>query len=356
MKKKLSKRININKDISISNFEKTFIVAEISANHDGKLNLLKKTMIAAKKAGADAIKIQTYQADTMTLNVKNKHFLIDDNSIWKGRNLHTLYKKAETPFKWHKEIFLFAKKNKILCFSAPFDETAVDLLKKFNCPIYKIASPEIEDLRLITKVAKTKKPMIISTGIASEKNVEDAIKICLKYNNYKIILLNCISSYPAKDYELNLAHINKLKKYSHIVGFSDHSGSDLASITSVAMGAKVIEKHFILNKKINSPDKTFSYDPKQFKSLVKKIRTIEEMIGNENVNKKKILKGKLKTITRSIFYSSNIKKGEKISEHNIKSVRPGTGLSLSYFDKILGKKLLKNVKFGEPVKLSHLKN
>jgi len=356
MKNKLSKKIIIDKKTSISNNDKTFIVAEISANHVGKLNLLKKTMLAAKKAGADAVKIQTYQADTMTLNVKNKHFLIDDNSIWKGRNLHTLYKKAETPFRWHKEIFSFAKKNKILCFSAPFDETAVDLLKNLNCPIYKIASPEIEDLRLISKVAKLNKPMIISTGIASEQNIKNAIKICLKYKNFKIALLNCISSYPAKDHELNLAHIYRLKKYCNLTGFSDHTDTDLASITSVAMGAKIIEKHFILNKNIKSPDKTFSYDPKQFKLLINKIRTVEKMIGKEIVNKKKILHGKLKTITRSIFYSSNINKGAKITENNIKSVRPGTGLNLYYFDKIIGKKLKKNVKFGDPVKLSHFSN
>ena len=356
MKNKFAKKIIIGNKTLISESGKTFIVAEISANHIGKLKLLKKTMLAAQKAGADAIKIQTYQADTMTLNVKNKHFLINDNSIWRGTSLHTLYKSAETPFKWHKEIFSFAKKNKILCFSAPFDETAVDLLESINCPIYKIASPEIEDLNLISKVAKTRKPMIISTGIANEENIKNVIKICLKYKNFNIVLLNCISSYPAKDNELNLLHLNRLKKYCNLTGFSDHSDTDLASISSIAMGAKVIEKHFILNKKIKSPDRTFSYDPKQFKKLVKKIRVVEKMMGKEDVNKRKILSGKLKTVTRSIFYSSNIKKGEKISKNNIKSVRPGTGLNLFYFNKIIGKKLKKNVKLGDPVKLSHLRN
>lgn len=356
MKKKIKKIIKISKNTEISNSKKTFIVAEISANHSGSLSLLKKTMLKAKKVGADAVKIQSYQANTMTLNSKNKNFLIDDNSIWKGKHLYELYKEAETPFKWHKDIFKYAKKNKILCFSAPFDESAVDVLMECDCPIYKVASPEIEDLRLIKKIAKTKKPIIISTGIASEQNIKSAIKICLENNNDQIILLNCISSYPAKNHELNLSYINKLKEYSPIVGYSDHSNSDLASIVSVSMGAKVIEKHFILNKKIKSPDKTFSYDPKEFESLVNKIRTTEEIIGKQKIDKKKILKGKLKTITRSIFYSTSIKKGQKISVNNIQSVRPGTGLNLIYFDKILGKKLLKNVKFGQPVRLSDIKN
>ncbi len=353
--KKLKKEIKISNRVKISNFNKTFIVAEISANHSGSLAILKKTMLKAKLSGADAVKIQTYQANTMTLNSRNKNFLIDDKSIWKGNYLYSLYKKAETPFKWHKDIFKFAKKNNILCFSAPFDESAVNVLKSLNCPIYKIASPEIEDLNLINKISKTKKPLIISTGIASESNIKNALKICIKNRNYKIILLNCISSYPAKNHELNIKYLNKLKKYSNIVGYSDHSNSDLPSILSVGLGAKVIEKHFILNKKIKSPDNPFSYDPLQFKNLVKKIRITEVMMGKININKKKILKGKLKTVTRSIFYCSDIKKGELITQDNIKSVRPGTGLNLSYFNKILGKKLSKNVKFGEPVKLNHFK-
>jgi len=353
--KKLRKNIKILDSINISNNNKCFVVAEISANHSGNLNILKKTMLKAKEVGADAVKIQSYQADTMTMDVKNKHFLIDDKSIWKGERLFNLYKKAETPFKWHKEIFKFAKKNKILCFSAPFDLTAVDLLEKLNCPLYKIASPEIEDLRLIKKIAKTKKPIIISTGIADENNIKKAINICKKEKNYNLILLNCISSYPAKKSELNLLHINKLKKYTPIVGYSDHSNSDLACLISISLGAKVIEKHFMLNKYIKSPDKSFSYTPEKLKLLIKNIRDVETMLGKENINKKKILKNKLKTITRSIFYSKNIEKNEKISLKNIQSIRPGTGLNLSYFEKILGKKLKKKVKKGLPVKLQDIK-
>jgi pseudaminic acid synthase len=354
LKSKFKNIIKISNNLKISNNNKCFIVAEISANHAGSLSLLKKTMLKAKQAGASAVKIQTYQANTITLNVKNKHFLIDDKSIWKGKYLYELYKSAETSFDWHKEIFKFAEKNNIICFSAPFDISAVDLLMKCNCPIYKVASPEIEDLRLIGKIAKTKKPIIISTGIADEKNIQRALDICKKLKNYNVILLNCISSYPAKKSELNIKYINILKKFCPIVGYSDHSNSDLASIISVANGAKVIEKHFILNKKIKSPDSSFSHDPQELKDLIIKIRDVEIMMGSEKINKKKILKGKLKTVTRSIFYSENITKGNRISLRNIRSVRPGTGLNLFYFNKILGKKVRKNCTFGEPVKLSDI--
>jgi len=354
LKQKIKKKIKVSNTSEISNNSKCFVVAEISANHMGSLGLLKKTMLKAKEIGADAVKIQSYEADKITLNIKNKHFMINDNSIWKGVKLYDLYKKAETPFKWHKEIFSFAKKNKILCFSAPFDLSAVNLLKKLDCPIFKIASPEIEDELLIEAVAKTKKPVIISTGIASEKNIKKAIKICLKNYNNKIILLNCISSYPAKNEELNLSHINLLKKYCPIVGYSDHSMSDLPSIISVANGAKIIEKHFMLNNKIKSPDNKFSYDAKQFKKLIKKIRITEKMMGKIKINKRKIIKGKLKTVTRSIFYSQDIKKGSKINFENIKSVRPGSGLNLSFFKKIIGKRVVRECKFGEPVRLKDI--
>ena len=348
-------KIKISKNLTISNESKSVVVAEISANHNGSLNLLKKTMLAAKKCGADAVKIQSYQANTMTLNFKNEHFQINDKSIWKGQNLYSLYKSAETPFKWHKDIFRFARKIDILCFSAPFDISAVNLLEKCGCPIYKIASPEIEDLNLIKAVAKTMKPIIISTGIADINNIKEAIDVCKKVKNNNVILLNCISSYPAKSYELNLLHIKKLKKFTEIVGFSDHSQTDLACLISIGLGAKIIEKHFILNKNINSPDKNFSYNPKQFKNLIQKIRLVEEMLGKENVNKRKILKGKLKTVTRSIFYTKNIIKGEIITKNNIKSIRPGTGLRLKYFDKIIGMKAKKNILGGQPVKFKDLK-
>jgi len=336
------------KKISLNS--KVFIIAELSGNHGMKLKNVFKAIDGAKEAGADAIKIQSYEPDTITINTKNKYFYINDQSLWKGRYLYDLYKSTFTPFSWHKKIFSYARKKGILCFSSPFDITAVDLLEKCNCPAYKIASPEIEDLELIDYISKKKKPIIISTGIATEKDIFLAIKTCLKNKNNNIILLNCISSYPAKNFELNLLYINLLKRYSKLVGYSDHCNDIQASLASVALGAKVIEKHFILNYKIKSHDKTFSIDKKDFKLFVNKIRDLELMMGSEIINKKKILKKKLKTITRSLFYLKDIKKNQKISRQDIKSVRPGLGVSPQILRKIVGKKIKFNVKKYTPIK------
>ncbi len=281
-----AKEIKI-KNFSITENSKTFIVAEISANHGGDIKNIFKSISFLKKIGVNAIKIQSYEADTLTLNVRNKNFFINDKSIWKGKYLYDLYKSAQTPFSWHKEIFEYSKKKKMICFSSPFDKKSVDILEKLKCPAYKIASPEIQDLELINYVAKKKKPIIISTGIADEKDIELAIKECKKCGNNKFILLNCISSYPANKKELNLNYMNVLKKYSNLVGYSDHFIGDEASLNSVAMGAKVIEKHFIFNKMIKSPDRIFSMDSKEFKIFVNKIRELEVMLGSTSINKKK---------------------------------------------------------------------
>ena len=254
------------------------------------------------KSGANAIKLQSYEPDTITLNSKKKYFYIDDQSIWRGKYLYQLYKSAYTPFSWHKEIFEYARKKRLLIFSSPFDKSSIDMLEKLGCPCYKIASPEITDLELIDYAAKTKKPIIISTGIANIKDINLAIKQCVKNNNNKIILLNCISSYPAKDTELNLKHLQELSKITPIVGFSDHSADEIASLSSVSLGAKVLEKHFKINDTIKSPDKKFSLNSNLFFKFVKNVRRVERMLGEINPNKKKILKGKLKTITRSLFF------------------------------------------------------
>ena len=345
----------LKKDIRINNFKisknsECFIVAELSGNHNGKIQNVFKAIDLVKKSGANAIKIQSYEPNTITLNVKNKHFLIDDDSIWKGKYLHDLYTEAHTPFKWHKEIFAYAEKKKIICFSSPFDLTAVDLLEKLKCPCYKIASAEITDLKLIDYVSKKKKPIIISTGIADDKDIQLALKQCIKNNNYKIILLNCISSYPARDSEVNIQSIDYLKKYSPLVGFSDHTKDDLASIASVAKGAKIIEKHFMLNEKIISTDSKFSMSYNRFKDLVYKIRRLEKQMGILKPKKKKMLKNKIKTVSRSLFYVEDLKKGDLINQSNIKSVRPGVGLNPQKYFHIIGKKLKKNVKKFTPVK------
>jgi len=341
---RISTNIKINKNYSISNKSKTFIVAEISGNHVGKIENVFKSIDQIKNAGADAVKIQSYEPNTITIKSKNKNFFIKDNSIWKGQYLYDLYKTSFTPFSWHKKIFSYAKKKNLICFSSPFDLTSLNVLKKNDCPIYKIASPEIQDLNLIQHVAKTQKPIIISTGIADDKDIRLAINECIKNGNHKIILLNCISSYPAKPIELNLKNIIQLKSYCPIVGFSDHSVGNTAAIASVALGAKVIEKHFILNKKINSADKNFSITSKKFFDFVNEIRETEKMLGKMNVNKKKILRNKLTTITRSLFYKIDLAKGTKIKKEDIVSARPGIGISPQYLNKILGKKLKKNVK------------
>jgi pseudaminic acid synthase len=345
----------LKKNISIDSFKisynsRCFIVAELSGNHNGKIQNVFKAIDLVKNSGANAIKIQSYEPDTITLNVRNKHFLIDDDSIWKGKYLYDLYAQAYTPFKWHKKIFAYAKKRKITCFSSPFDTTSVDLLEKLNCPCYKIASAEITDLKLIDYVAKKKKPIIISTGVANDKDIQLAINQCIKNNNNKIILLNCISSYPAKDSEVNIKHMDHLKKFTQLVGFSDHTKDDLASIISVAKGAKLIEKHFKISEKTISTDSKFSMSYIKFKELVQKIRRLEKLIGIKNPNKKKILRNKIKTVSRSLFYLKDLKKGDIINQDNIKSIRPGTGLNPQKYFKIIGKKLKKNVKKFTPVK------
>ena len=348
----LVKEIKIN-NIKINNSSKAFIVAEISSNHGGKLNNVFKSIDYLKRIGADAIKIQSYEADTITLNTKDKKFYIDDSSIWKGKYLYDLYKKAQTPFAWHKKIFDYAKSKKIVCFSSPFDKSSVDLLEKLNCPVYKIASPEIQDLDLISYVAQKKKPVIISTGIANEKDIQLAVKECLLAKNNKIILLNCISSYPTKLSEVNLNYISVLKKFSNIVGFSDHTLDDMAALGSISLGAKVIEKHFIISKNIKSPDNKFTKNKRQFKNYIKKIRKMEFALGKTQVDKKKILKNKLKTITRSLFYIKDLKKGDKIQYNSIKSFRPGIGVSPNLIKKVLGKKLKYNVKKYTAIKKKH---
>ena len=348
----LAKKIKINKR-EISNKNKCFIVAELSGNHGGIKKNIFKAIDIISKSGADAIKIQSYEPDTITMNSKNKYFYIDDNSIWRGKYLYDLYKKAFTPFSWHKDIFDYARKKNIIIFSSPFDRSSVDLLEKLNCPCYKIASPEIVDLDLIDYVSRKKKPMIFSTGIANENDIFLAIKQCLKNKNNKLAFLNCISSYPANDTEINLKNMNELRRITELIGFSDHSKDDLASVAAVAMGAKIIERHFKINDKIDSPDKEFSLLGKDFKNFVYKIRRVEKMLGSPNPDKKKILKKKLKTITRSLFYTQDVKKGQVLIAGHVKSVRPGSGVSPQVLSKILGQKLKNNVKKHTPVKQKH---
>ena len=330
---------------------KPFIVAEISGNHNGSLTNAIKLVKAAARCKVDAIKVQTYTADTMTLNVEKKDFIIrNKKSLWSGYKLYDLYKKAHTPWSWHKKIFQEAKKNKLICFSTPFDETAVKFLQKFKLPIFKIASFENTDLRLIKIVAKTKKPIIISLGLANLNEIKKAVNIAKKYGSKKIILLKCTSDYPAKTYDTNLMTIPYLKKkFNCEVGFSDHTLGLGASIAAVAKGATVIEKHFKLSAKSRSVDSDFSLDETQMKLFVKEIKNAWESLGKVKIGPVKNEKKNLQ-FRRSIYTSKKIAEGDKFSKDNIKCVRPGYGLPTIYYDNILGKRAKLNIDKATPLK------
>ena len=325
----------------------TFIIAELSANHNGSLQTALDTIKAAKECGADAIKLQTYTADTITLNSKKDDFMIDGGTLWDGKNLYELYKEAYTPWEWHKELFEYARSIDIDIFSSPFDKSAVDFLEQFNPSAYKIASFEITDYELIRYTASKGKPMIISTGIAYEEEIQDAVDICRSIGNDKIILLKCTSAYPAPLEDANLLTIADLaKKFGVVSGFSDHTIGSTAPIIAVSHGAKVIEKHFILDKSIGGADCEFSMDAKDFKEMVQKIRDTEQLLGKVDYSMNES-KQKNRNYSRSIYVSKNIKKGEKFTTSNLKSVRPGYGMHPKYLNEFLDKVATKDYKFGD---------
>lgn len=325
-----------------------FIIAELSANHSGSIKKAKNLIKAAKLSGANAVKIQTYTPDTMTINSKKNDFLIKEG-IWKGNNLYSLYKKAYTPYEWHKELFDYAKKNKIILFSTPFDETAVDLLQQLNTPAYKIASFELTDLPLIEYTAKIGKPILLSTGMSKENEIINAIECCKKYNNKNILLFHCISSYPAETKESNLKSISYLANQFKVnVGLSDHTTNNLASIISISLGACAIEKHFKINQNDKGPDSSFSILPNQFKKLVEECNTAFIALGKYKLKRSKSEKSN-KRFRRSLYFIKDLKKNHIINSNDIKRIRPGFGLEPKYYKKIIGKKLLKNVERGDPV-------
>ena len=328
------------------NKQKPFFIAELSANHCGDFNLAKKLIKTAKENGADAVKLQTYTADTMTIKSDKKYFKIKDG-LWKGYQLWDLYNKAHTPLKWHRKLFSYAKSLGIKIFSTPFDESAVDFLEELNCQIYKVSSFEITDLLLIKKIAKTKKPMIISTGTASLKEIELAFKTAKKYGAKEITLLYCISNYPARVEDFNLENIKILKKkFKCRIGLSDHSIDNRVAITAVALGATVFEKHIVTEKQTKGFDIEFSLKGKE----ILKYRNDINLAFNLIKNTKKNSSDKKSTIyRRSVFAYKDIKKGEKFTRENIKKVRPNYGLHPKYFEKILNKKCLKNISVGDPI-------
>ena len=331
----------------ISKEEKVFIIAELSANHNGSLDVAKETVRAAKRAGADCIKLQTYTADTLTIDSIKDDFKISSGSIWDKRTFYDLYQEAYTPWEWHKELMETAKEEGIICFSSPFDKTAVDFLEKLNVPAYKIASFEITDIPLIEYVASKGKPIILSTGIAEIEDIELAIDTCKKAGNNDIALLKCTSSYPAPIEEANMCMVKDLaERYNVISGLSDHTIGSTAPIVATCFGAKIIEKHFILDRSIGGPDAPFSMNEGEFKSMVASVREAEKAIGVIDYKlTEKQLKGK--GFSRSLYVVENIKNGGVITEENIRSIRPGFGLHPKYYNEVLGKKVKRDLEKGD---------
>lgn len=324
---------------------KVFIIAELSANHNGSLETALETVRAAKRAGADCVKLQTYTADTITIDSRKDDFLIK-GTIWEGRNLYELYQEAYTPWEWHKTLFEEAQNLGLICFSSPFDKSSVDFLDSLNTPAYKIASFEITDIPLIEYVASKGKPVIISTGIADLEDIELALDACYRMGNYDIALLKCTSSYPAPIEEANMVMVKDFaERFGVISGLSDHTMGATVPIVATAFGAKIIEKHFILDRSIGGPDASFSMNEKEFTEMVKSIREAEKSIGNvEYTLTEKQKKGR--EFCRSLYVVRSIKKGQIITEENVKSIRPGFGLHPRFLNRILGKRVKLNLEIG----------
>jgi pseudaminic acid synthase len=347
----MKKIITINenkKKYQIGGDNSVFIIAELSANHNQNFDIAVKTVKAAKEAGADAIKLQTYTPDTITINCNEKHFQIKEG-LWKGKNLYQLYKEAYTPWDWQPKLKKIANDIGIVCFSSPFDKTAVDFLDKINMPAYKVASAEITDLQLIQYIASKRKPVLISTGIATMEEIQEAVNACREVGNNELILLKCTSVYPAPVEEANLRTIPDLsKRFDVISGLSDHTLGITVPVTSIALGAKVIEKHFILDKSIGGPDASFSLDKVEFKEMVVAVRTAEKALGQVNYEISERVK-KSRDFSRSLFIVKDLKKGEVFSMENVRSIRPGYGLSPKHIKEIIGKKAARDLNKGTPL-------
>lgn len=324
---------------------KTFVVAEMSANHNHHKDIAIDTIRAAKKAGADAIKIQTYTADTLTLNCTKPDFMLG-KGLWEGENYYSLYQKAYTPWEWHEEIYHVAKEEGLVCFSTPFDKTAVDFLEDLGNPIYKIASFEITDIPLIRYIASKQKSIILSTGIAMEEDIRLALDTIYAEGNKDVTLLKCTSAYPAPIEDANLLTIPDMKtRFGCKVGLSDHSEGSTVPMAAVALGAEVIEKHFIIDRNIGGPDAAFSMNSEEFAKMVRDVRNIEKALGSvyyptDPTN----IKGR--EFSRSLYVAEDMNAGDIITEQNVRSVRPSYGLHPKYLPELLGKKVNRNIEKG----------
>lgn len=335
--------------------DKVYIIAEMSANHCGDMVLAKKIIRMAKEVGADAVKVQTYTADTITIDCQNEEFLIrDEGSLWNGENLYALYKKAYTPWEWQGELKAYADEIGIDFFSTPFDFTAVDFLEGIGTPIYKIASFEAFDYPLIKYAASKGKPMIISTGISTLEEIQEAVDACHSVGNRDITLLKCTSAYPAKVEDMNLLTIrDMIERFGPQgvqVGLSDHSMSIIPPVTAVALGARVIEKHFTLDRSLGGADSGFSLNPQEFAEMVKAVRETEKAMGCVSYKYSE----KNRMFARSLYVVKDIRKGETITAENVRSIRPSFGLHPRYYEEVIGKQALTDIPFGTPLKLDML--
>lgn len=325
-----------------------YVIAELSANHNGSLERALVTIDMAKAMGADAIKLQTYSADTMTIDCDNEHFQIH-GGLWDGYNLYKLYQWAQTPFEWHKAMFDHARKIGITVFSTPFDETAVDLLESLDCPAYKIASFEATDLPLIEKVAKTGKPLIISTGMANEEEINDLVNTAKNAGCTDLVLLHCISSYPAPVEQSNLHTINDIaERWQVIPGLSDHTLGTTVAITAVALGACVIEKHVTLSRDDKGPDSEFSLEPDELKQLVEQCKLAWQSLGIASFDKKPAELANLK-FRRSLFFVKDITQGTVITSDHVRRIRPGAGLAPKFYNDVIGATTISDISRGTPV-------
>jgi pseudaminic acid synthase len=333
----------------ISDLSPTFFVAELSANHNQEFEVAVKIIKEAKKAGADAIKLQTYTADTITIDSEKECFRINQGTLWDGKTLHQLYMEAHTPWEWQPELKQIAEDLGLICFSTPFDKTAVDFLEEMDVPAYKVASLEITDIPLIEYIASKGKPVIISTGVGTLSDIEQAVNTCRRMGNDKVALLKCTSIYPAPFDEINLKTIpNLADTFNVVVGLSDHTLGISVPIASVVLGARIIEKHLTLDRKLGGPDAAFSLEPAEFKQMVRHVREVEKALGAVNYELTAKAK-KSRQYARSLFVVKDMKADEVFTEENIRSIRPSDGLAPKYLNFILGRKAKVEIKRGVPL-------